>query len=182
MSRESFFNESYENRDSFEGLRNSGNDGSFSTGSYGSRGSITSPKPLSSAGNDTWLRQTLLTSIVTYNKTMKGLNIGKRLMGTSSDALKAKRRETIRNALNSLMPENYQRTTGVPIEEAGITRSVGSFFQTGVNKAFGKQKGNEMGYDFGKTLSYNRGQSSLGGKKKRGTRRNKGKSRTLKRK
>lgn len=172
----------------YSSVNNYGNRDSLSTLDLGRGSSLNSPNQLSignqysKAGKDTWLRQTLLTSIVTYNKTMKAQNIGKRLMGASSDDLKAKRREVIRNALVSLMPENYQRATGVPIEEAGITRSVGSFYQTGLNKAFGQSTGNEIGRSFGKTLRYNQGESSLGGKKKRGTRRNKGKSRTLKRK
>ena len=124
----------------------------------------------SQAGKDTWLRQTLLTSIIAYNKTMKGINIGRSLMGTSSAALKAKRREVIKNALTSLLPDNYQRATGVPIEEAGITRSLGSFYQTAMNKTLGQETGNEIGSTVGSSLGYTR---RYGGKiKRRGTRKN----------
>jgi len=126
----------------------------------------------SQAGKDTWLRQTLLSNIVAYNKTMKGINIGRSLMGTSSAALKAKRREVIKNALISLLPDNYQRITGVPIEEAGITRALGSFYQTGMNKTLGQQRGNEIGSSFGSTLGYNQTQRYGGKIKRRGTRKN----------
>jgi hypothetical protein len=123
----------------------------------------------SQAGKDTWLRQSLLSNIVAFNKLNKTSNI---FSSQNSDALKAKRREVIKNALISLLPENYQRTTGLPIEEAGITRAVGSFYQTGLNKAVGQQTGNSIGSSMGSMFGFNQSRRYGGKLKKRGTRKN----------
>ena len=102
---------------------------------------------ISQAGKDTYLRQSLLTVIANYNKTMKARN----LMSSSNAFGPEKRKEVIKNALVSLLPENFQSPDGKPIEEASYLGTTIS----GVNTLAAKTSGftNKLGTSWNNTMS-----------------------------
>lgn len=66
-------------------------------------------------GKAAWLRQSLLTVIANYNNAMKARNF----FNSSTNAYgPEKRRASIKIALTSLLPENFQSPDGKQIEEA----------------------------------------------------------------
>jgi hypothetical protein len=88
---------------------------------------------MSNEDKPTWLRQNLLAVITTYNKTMKTRN----LMSSSNAYGPEKRKAVIQGALVSLLPENFERTDGTPIEEASIIGTSTSGINTFSTKASG---------------------------------------------
>jgi hypothetical protein len=88
---------------------------------------------MSNEDKPTWLRQNLLAIITTYNKSMQARNA----LTHSNANGPEKRREVIKSALESLLPENFQSTDGKPIEEASITGTTSSALNVFGNKASG---------------------------------------------
>lgn len=89
---------------------------------------------ISKAGKDTYLRQSLLTVIVNYNKAMKARN----LVSPNASYGPDKRREVIKNALISLLPGEYEKYSGnIPIEEASYLRTIASGIDTLAAKSEG---------------------------------------------
>ena len=128
-------------------------------------------------GDYSWLRQNLLGVIVTYNKMIKTRTLakkGSRYLSTKASnywnkqnnevpetaSAQEKRVQVIDQALTSLLPQNYERTTGKSIAEAGVVD---------VGKGLGSTMYNKS------SSMYNRffGTKRQGGKLKRGTRKNK---------